>query len=274
MSVRNLSSTNFVTEDDVDEPPGLCADDSEDEDDLTDTSSATTPPPKPHVFALKSIIPPNCAISFPPVETLIPIFPSHNDDNTPSPYEYSDLDTSEPDIIFGPSATNLASALKKSDNPLNLGHNSKPLTYKTGLQGPNVASWIAANSTEFRRLILYPIMPDKLLADRKFDVTYYNPTTKEKIINGARTFRVRGVAGGDRINYTVVVSLSTASLQLVKTLLHSVVSDNAECMTIDIDDFFLLSTLVLNIIVYQSLLCLMTFVKNLSLISIFTMGLS
>ena len=56
------------------------------------------------------------------------------------------------------------------------------------------------------------------------------------------TFRVRGVAGGDRINYTGVVSSSTASLQLVKTLLHSVVSDNAECMTIDIDDFFLLST--------------------------------
>ena len=89
---------------------------------------------------------------------------------------------------------------------------------------------------------MHPIMQDKLPADRKFDVTYYNPTTKEKIINGVRTFRVRGVAGGDRINYTGVVSSSTASLQLVKTLLHSVVSDNAECMTIGIDDFFLLST--------------------------------
>ena len=80
-----------------------------------------------------------------------------------------------------------------------------------------------------------------LPTDRKGDVTYYNPTTKEKIISGVRTFRVRRVAGGDRINYTSVVSSSTASLQLVKTLLHSVVSDNAECMTID--DFFLLSTL-------------------------------
>ena len=28
-----------------------------------------------------------------------------------------------------------------------------------------------------------------------------------------------------------------------ETLLHSVVPDNAECLTVDIDDFFLLSTL-------------------------------
>ena len=54
---------------------------------------------------------------------------------------------------------------------------------------------------------------------------------------------MRGVAGGDRINYTGVVSSSTTSLQLVKVLLHSGVSDNADCMTIDIDDFFLLSNL-------------------------------
>ena len=60
---------------------------------------------------------------------------------------------------------------------------------------------------------MHPIMHDKLPLDRKFDVTNYNPTTKEKIIIRVRTFRVRGVAGGDRINYAGVVSL-----QLVKTL--------------------------------------------------------
>ena len=59
-------------------------------------------------------------------------------------------------------------------------------------------------------------MHDKLPPDQKFEVTYYNSTTKEKIINGVRTFRVRELAGGDRINYTGVVSSSTASLQLVK----------------------------------------------------------
>ena len=115
--------------------------------------------------------------------------------------------------------------------------------------GPNSEHWIVAGSIELHRLIaktktMRPIHHHHALpADRRGDVTYYNPTTKEKLTNGRRTFRVRGVVGGDRINYTGVVSSSTASLQLVKVLLHSVVSDNADCMTIDIDDFFLLSTL-------------------------------
>ena len=172
ISIRNLPLTNFVTKNDEDEPPGLCSNESDDKDDLTDTSSATTPPLKPHVFAVKSIIPPSYTISFPPVETLIPMFSSDDDDNILS-------------------------------RPLNLDHNGKPLTYKTALQGPNSVSWIAANSAEFRRLIqksktMHPIMHDKIPADRKFDVTYYNPTTKERIINGVRTFRVRGVKMSDK----------------------------------------------------------------------------
>ena len=70
---------------------------------------------------------------------------------------------------------------------------------------------------------MHLIMHYELPPDHKFDVTYYNPTTKEKIINDVRIFRVRGVAGGDRINYTGVVSSSIASLQLIKIPLHSVV---------------------------------------------------
>ena len=141
------------------------------------------------------ILPPSYAISFPSVETLIPMFLPHTDDNSPSPYDYSDFESDEHDLIFGPSAVNTASALKPGDKPLNLDHTGKPLTYKTALQGPNVAHWIAANSAEFRRLIqkiktMHPIMHDKLPADRKFDVTYYNPATKEKIINGLQTFRI------------------------------------------------------------------------------------
>ena len=128
MSISSLPSTNLVTEDN--EHPDLCADDSDDDDDLTDHSRSTTPPSKPHVFAVKSIIPPSYAICFPPVETLIPMFPFHDDDNTSSPYDYSDLDTSEPDPIFCPSVTNSASALKTGDNPLNLDHTGKPLSYQ------------------------------------------------------------------------------------------------------------------------------------------------
>ena len=126
---------------------------------------------------------------------MIPMFPSHEDDNIPSPYDYSDLESDITDPLFGPSAVNSVSALKIGDNQLNLDHTGKPLTYKTALQGPNVVHWIAANSAEFRRLIqktkiMHPIMHDQLPTDRKGDVTYYNPTTKEKIINGVRAFRV------------------------------------------------------------------------------------
>ena len=76
------------------------------------------------------------------------MFPSHEDDNTPSPYDYSDLESDDTESLFGPTAANTASALKPGDNPLNLDHTGKPLTYKTALQGPNVKHWIAANSAE------------------------------------------------------------------------------------------------------------------------------
>ena len=59
------------------------------------------------------MIPPSYAMSFPPVETL------DSDDST-SPYENSDLESAEPDLLLGPSAVNSASALKIGDNPLNL----------------------------------------------------------------------------------------------------------------------------------------------------------
>ena len=54
---------------------------------------------------------------------------------------------------FGSSSANSASALKIGDNPLNLDHNGKLLPHKIALQGLNVANWVAANSTEFHRLI-------------------------------------------------------------------------------------------------------------------------
>ena len=186
MSIRSLpSSTNFVTEEDEDEPSGLCAD-SVDDDDLTDHSGSTTPLPKPITFAIKSIIPLSYAISFPPAETLFPMFPFHDEDDSTFPYDYSDLESADPDLIFGPSAINSASALKLGDNPLYLDHNGKPLTYKTALQGRNVANWIAANSAEFRRLIqktktLYPVMHDQLPPDRKFD-TILPPKKKSAMI--------------------------------------------------------------------------------------------
>ena len=165
-----------------------------------------------------------------------------------NPYDSSELDADDLTSVSSPTAANSASALQFGDNPLNLDDNGKPLTYKTAVLGFNSEHWVVAGSIELRRLIaktktMHPIHHHDLPSDRRGDVTYYNPTTKEKLINGRRTSRVRGLAGGDRINYSGIVSSSTASLKLVKVLLHSVVSDNADCITIDIDDFFLLSTL-------------------------------
>ena len=97
--------------------PGLCAKDS-----FTDTSSATTPPIKPHVFAVKSVIPPSYAISFPPVETLIPI--------TLPPLM----------TTLNLMLVNLISSLVRqlpTLHPPNLDQNGKPLTYKIAFQGPD-----------------------------------------------------------------------------------------------------------------------------------------
>ena len=68
------------------------------------------------------------------------MFLSHEKENSTSPYDYSDFESADSDPLFGPSAVNSASALKVGDYPLNLDHNGKPLTYKTALQGLNLAS--------------------------------------------------------------------------------------------------------------------------------------
>ncbi len=52
-------------------------------------------------------------------------------------------------------------------------------------------------------------------------------------------YRIRGTIGGDRINYTGITKTNTAAMPVVKMLLQSVVSDDADFMTIDIKDFYL-----------------------------------
>ena len=76
--------------------------------------------------------------------------------------------------------------------------------------------------------------------DRRGDTTYYNPKPKEKYDDQMnKVYRIRGTAGGDRINYDGPTKANTASLSTVKILLQSVVSDNANFMTLDIKDFYL-----------------------------------
>ena len=75
--------------------------------------------------------------------------------------------------------------------------------------------------------------------ERKGESTYYNPQVKEKSVDGATTYRVRGTIGGDRINYPGPTTARTAAMPLVKLLLQSVVSDNSRFLTLDIKDFYL-----------------------------------
>ena len=56
---------------------------------------------------------------------------------------------------------------------------------------------------------------------------YYNPVVQQKRNeDGTIKYRVRGTAGGNILDVPYDVSARTASLDVVKLLLHSTVSDN------------------------------------------------
>lgn len=126
---------------------------------------------------------------------------------------------------------------------LNLTIDGRPLTYRLAKQGPDVESWEEAEAAELRKLLdtgtIRPTHLRLIPADRRGDITYYNPQVREKEKDGIRVRRVRGTAGGDRISYPGAVSARTADMELVNMLLQSVLHDDAEWMTIDITDFYL-----------------------------------
>jgi hypothetical protein len=122
---------------------------------------------------------------------------------------------------------------------------SKPLTYSSAKRGPDKAHWTLAESEEIHRLItsgtLFPRLYGAITRSRLEDIVYYNyPVVKQKFNpDGTIKFRVRGTAGGSLLQVPYDVSARTASLDLVKLLLHSTISDNKRWFTIDIKDFYL-----------------------------------
>ena len=54
-----------------------------------------------------------------------------------------------------------------------------------------------------------------------------------------KTYRIRGAAGGDRVNYPGDVSARTADMDVIKILIHSVICEKAKWLTMDIKDFYL-----------------------------------
>ena len=132
--------------------------------------------------------------------------------------------------------------------PLNVNPDGSPLTYRTATHGDDSEKWKDAEDTEIDRLLttktMHPIHLHQQPTDRRGDTTYYNPKPKEKYDDDMhKVYRIRGTAGGDRINYDGPTKANTAALSTVKILLQSVVSDNADWMTLDIKDFYLMTPL-------------------------------
>ena len=131
-----------------------------------------------------------------------------------------------------------------ANTALNLDASGQPLTYASAKAGLNAHKWQIAETEELDRLLntntIRPILIAAQPLERRRDTTYYNPQTKEKeTASGERTYRIRGTIGGDRVNYPGPTTARTAAMPLVKILLHSVISDDAHWLTIDIKDFYL-----------------------------------
>lgn len=130
-----------------------------------------------------------------------------------------------------------------TDANLNLDDLGVPLTFTSAINGPNRPQWEAANLEELIRLVdsgtIQAIHSHEQPVERRADTTYYNRQVREKLKDGVKSYRVRGTAGGDRINYPGDVTARTADLTVVKLLLHSVISDDVHFMTADIKDFYL-----------------------------------
>ena len=134
------------------------------------------------------------------------------------------------------------------DNPhvqaLNLTEDGIPLTYRIVKSGPDSALWEKEEAKELDKLIdetktIHAIQPYEQPVDRRGDTTYYNPQPAEKMIEGVKTRRIRGVCGGDKVKYAGDVSARTAEMSEVKTMLNAVVSEGEQWMTLDIKDFYL-----------------------------------
>ena len=128
---------------------------------------------------------------------------------------------------------------------LNVNPDGSPLTFRTTVHSAERNSWKNAEDTVISRLLdtttMHAIHLEEQSLDRRGDTTYFNPKPKEKYDEGMnkKIYRIRGTAGGDRVNYDdgPTKANNTAALSTVKLLLQSVVSDNANFMTLDIKDF-------------------------------------
>jgi hypothetical protein len=126
--------------------------------------------------------------------------------------------------------------------PLNLNPDGTTISYKKSHMGPNAAHWAQADAEELERLFksgtLRPIMHQDIPEGK--EATYMNPVCSEKLHdNGALKLRTRATIGGDRIDYPYSTTAVTAELESIKILMNAMISDNAAFSTVDLEDFYL-----------------------------------
>lgn len=129
-----------------------------------------------------------------------------------------------------------------ANTAMDLDDKGKKLTIKTALASPQHDIWLDKHGEEIARL--FESNTIKLIQRADMPSTkkaaYYNPQVRTKMKDGALQYRVRGTIGGNQIQYDGDTAAHTASMQLIKILLNSVVSSKgAKFMTADIKDFYL-----------------------------------
>ena len=114
----------------------------------------------------------------------------------------------------------------------------KPLRFSTAIAGPNRQDWITADVVEITKLVhgTGTIKPVHAPSEKP---TCYDRVVKEKIQANKVTRRVRGTAGGDRIDFPYSVSSSTASMTCFKMLCNDTVSSDSNLGSADATDFYL-----------------------------------
>ncbi len=134
---------------------------------------------------------------------------------------------------------------------LNLDPSGSPLTFRSALSGPYHLQWLLASDTELVKLVetTCTLCPVHFASSSP---TYFNPIPQEKwslssfllsgplrcLASGVER-RVRGTAGGDRLESSCPPAAHVASLPCVNLLLNSVVSSHVFFGSIDLTDYYL-----------------------------------
>ena len=124
---------------------------------------------------------------------------------------------------------------------MDMNADGSPLTSNSALKGPDAAKWLIAHGEEIVRLLESEtgrfIQPNEMPSGRIS--AYYNPQPKIKFKNGVLQYRIRGTIGGDRIDYPGSTAAFVATMETVRVTSNAAVSEDAEIMTADIENFYL-----------------------------------